>query len=213
MHATKAYLFSDPEHIRRQLRKGLVNLPKPKNDYEIVVPDTEGTSMVDTDMTSETNWVEDAADVAEKRRNKAEAEGTRMPDFRNNSNLNISHVADAEWRRQSQSVQRDLPRPLDVNHSVMRPAKTEPPLSDLQKAEEMIKREMLLLLHYDAVQNPSDKQLGLNSATKKTDGPGTSANIEKHQEFLRKHHYETFDEMELQHVGGLTYPLISFVFV
>ena len=36
-------------------------------------------------------------------------------------------------RRQSQSVQRAMPRPSDVNATVLRPANVEPPLTGLQK--------------------------------------------------------------------------------
>ena len=51
-----------------------------------------------------------------------------------NKKLKIYFVlAEDEWRRQSQTVQRDLPRPLDVNNAILRPAKSDVPLSDLQK--------------------------------------------------------------------------------
>ena len=38
-----------------------------------------------------------------------------------------------ERRRQSQAVQRNMPRPSDVNATVLRPANVEPPLTALQK--------------------------------------------------------------------------------
>ena len=38
-------------------------------------------------------------------------------------------------RRQSQAVQRNMPRPSDVNASVLRPANVEPPLTGLQKVQ------------------------------------------------------------------------------
>lgn len=38
-----------------------------------------------------------------------------------------------EMRSRSQPVQRDLPRPVDVNMAVLRPPHTDPPLTDLQK--------------------------------------------------------------------------------
>lgn len=48
--------------------------------------------------------------------------------------INIAFVsALREMRRQSQSVQRSMPRPSDVNASVLRPANVEPPLTGLQK--------------------------------------------------------------------------------
>ena len=58
---------------------------------------------------------------------------------------------EAELRRRSKAVQRDLPRPTDMNHSVLRPLNADPPLSDLQKAEELIKREMIVMMHHDCI--------------------------------------------------------------
>ena len=58
-------------------------------------------------------------------------------------------------KKRSQAVQRDLPRPQEVNMTVLRPSNAEVHLSDLQKAEELIKREMVTMLHYDALHNPS----------------------------------------------------------
>ncbi|CAF4847732.1 unnamed protein product, partial [Rotaria magnacalcarata] len=55
------------------------------------------------------------------------------------------------FKRQTQVVQRNLPRPNDINLTILRPANAEGPMTDLQKAEELIKQEMLVLLHYDAL--------------------------------------------------------------
>lgn len=38
-----------------------------------------------------------------------------------------------EMRRRSQSVQRNMPRPSDVNATVLRPPNVEPPLTGLQQ--------------------------------------------------------------------------------
>ena len=57
-------------------------------------------------------------------------------------------------RRRSQAVQRNLPRPQEVNASVLRPSHADTHLSDQQKAEELIKREIVLMLHYDALHTP-----------------------------------------------------------
>lgn len=53
----------------------------------------------------------------------------------------------------SQVIQRSLPRPYEVNLNVLRPP-NEVSLTDLQKAEEMIKKEMITMMCYDAVKNP-----------------------------------------------------------
>ena len=36
----------------------------------------------------------------------------------------------------------------------------DPPLNDLQKAEEMIKREMILMMHHDCLETPTLAQQG-----------------------------------------------------
>ena len=40
-----------------------------------------------------------------------------------------------ELKRRSQAVQREMPRPSDVNATVLRPANVEPPLTGLQQVE------------------------------------------------------------------------------
>ena len=40
-----------------------------------------------------------------------------------------------ELKRRSRAVQRDMPRPSDVNATVLRPANVEPPLTGLQQVE------------------------------------------------------------------------------
>ena len=46
--------------------------------------------------------------------------------------IQISTIEIAEFKRQSQSVQRDLPRPSDVNTSVLRPQDMYPDLNAYQ---------------------------------------------------------------------------------
>lgn len=50
-----------------------------------------------------------------------------------------------------------LPRPSAINESIMRKADVK--LNELQEAEELIKREMLTMLHHDALQYPSANQI------------------------------------------------------
>ena len=58
-------------------------------------------------------------------------------------------------RRRSQVLQRELPRPVEVNNAILRPANTsDSSLTDLQRAEELIKKEMLTMMHYDSIRNP-----------------------------------------------------------
>lgn len=43
-----------------------------------------------------------------------------------------------ELKRRSQAVQREMPRPSDVNATVLRPANVEPPLTGLQQVEGLV---------------------------------------------------------------------------
>ncbi|XP_062511250.1 cell division cycle 5-related protein-like [Corticium candelabrum] len=85
---------------------------------------------------------------------------TRRLKFVLGSLLNCQTLhTEAERKRQSQSVQRHLPRPSELNRNIVRPT-TEQPLSDLQKAEDMVKHEMLRMLCNDAVNHPTADQAG-----------------------------------------------------
>lgn len=125
------------KHYQRQvkssLREGLASLPTPKNDYEIVVPDEEQEEEFpeSTELS-----VEDQADIDAKRI-EAEKEKKRQ-----------------EMLLRSQVIQRDYPRPLDINMSMLRPPNEMQGLTELQKAEELIKQEMITMLNYDNLHDP-----------------------------------------------------------
>ena len=53
--------------IRAQLRAGLSSLPTPKNDFEIVVPEDEGGMETEEGSGVDPTYVEDAAEVDERR--------------------------------------------------------------------------------------------------------------------------------------------------
>lgn len=56
--------------------------------------------------------------------------------------------------RRSQVIQRNLPRPVDINMALIRSKGDTGPLTELQKAEDLIKKEMVTMLHYDSLNNP-----------------------------------------------------------
>ncbi|XP_065836535.1 cell division cycle 5-related protein-like isoform X2 [Oscarella lobularis] len=124
------------EEIKSQLRAGLASLPAPKNDFEIVMPEMPSDDA--KDARRDADYVADAADVDAETQAQIEAE------------------AEAERKRRSQAVQRDLPRPTDVNEKILRPPGTL--LNELQQAEELIKQEVLRMLRRDAVRHPLPTQ-------------------------------------------------------
>ncbi|XP_017770851.1 PREDICTED: cell division cycle 5-like protein [Nicrophorus vespilloides] len=129
---TPAAQLSFQQSRKDQLRAGLSTLPEPKNDYEIVVPEHEE----EVAETVKELSVEDQADV----------------DARLQEEMRIKLAKELALR--SHVIQRDFPRPQDVNLSVLRPAHESHSLTELQKAEELIKREMVTMLTYDNLKNP-----------------------------------------------------------
>ncbi|KAK8748013.1 hypothetical protein OTU49_016270 [Cherax quadricarinatus] len=164
--ALKAY----QRNMREALQSGLKSLPAPKNDFEIVVPDQEDGQPGDEDKERGEPVVEDQADL--DARAVADAAARR----------------DAEMKKRSQAVQRNLPRPQEVNSSVLRPMHADIHLSDQQKAEELIKREMVTMLHYDALHTPA----GLPSRK------GSVAAEAQHRDHLERHPYKRYSESEIE---------------
>lgn len=104
---------------------------------------------------------------------------------------------EAERRKQSTSVQRELPRPSDVNSNILRPSHCDPPLTDLQKAEELIKQEMLVMLHHDALKFPP----ALSAPTKGKQPP--RLNLTHHAAYLERHPYNEYEEEEVEYVSKI----------
>ena len=99
-----------------------------------------------------------------------------------------------EWRRQSQSVQRHLPRPVDVNTTILRGAPhKDQKYRALYEAEELIKQEMIVMMQHDLVHLPPapTPQGGLQV---------TKATLSKTKQELEKKPKQDFTEDELQEV-------------
>ncbi|KAI6645934.1 Cell division cycle 5-like protein [Oopsacas minuta] len=121
-----------------QLQHGLAALPSPKNDFQIVMPssETEPEECIDNPVD---NYVEDQAELDD-----------RMEAMR------VQELQDL-MARQSQSLQRELPRPLSVNKSILRgQIHADQRYKELYEAEELLKLEMLKMVSYDLVNFPSD---------------------------------------------------------
>ncbi|XP_051501826.1 cell division cycle 5-like protein [Myxocyprinus asiaticus] len=177
--------YSDPsyaKHLQResreQLRLGLISLPLPKNDFEIVLPENAEKELEEAEV--DESFVEDAAKIELQKQAIRDAEREK------------------ELRQRHTAVQRDLPRPSEVNETILRPHNVEPPLTELQQAEEMIKKEMITMIHYDCLHHPiSDAQ------AKKVKGVGSSSNNAEHVAYLEKTPYNKITEEELRKAGEL----------
>ncbi|XP_050465844.1 cell division cycle 5-like protein [Cataglyphis hispanica] len=150
---------------KSSLRSVLSSLPAPCNDYEIDIHD--GDINEENISAPAAEIVEDQADIDARRQQELLEEKKR------------------ELSRRSQVIQRDLPRPADINMNILRPY-MDTPLTDLQRAEELIKREMITMLHYDALHNPT--QPGRK---------GAATSLAQAQNYLEQHPYDVFEENDL----------------
>ncbi|CAL4063565.1 unnamed protein product, partial [Meganyctiphanes norvegica] len=165
-HALKAY----QKNMKDALQQSLKSLPAPKNDFEIVVPDQDPMEL-ENDENSQRS-IEDQADI--DARAIAEATAKR----------------EAEMKKRSQAVQRNMPRPQEVNGTVLRPLSADVQLSDLQRAEELIKREMISMLHYDCLHTPVAPGVR-----------GTKATVAQeaiHRDYLERHPYNQYSPDDIQ---------------
>ncbi|KAM9465960.1 cell division cycle 5-like protein [Clarias gariepinus] len=176
--------YTDPayaKHLQResreQLKLGLLSLPLPKNDFEIVLPENAEKEMEEPEV--DESFVEDASDIEFRKQAAREAEREK------------------ELKQRHTSVQRHLPRPSEVNETILRPQNVEPPLTELQQAEELIKKEMITMIHYDSLHHPYTEVLA-----KKAKGGSGSTNAD-HIAYLEKSPYEKVAEEELNKAKDL----------
>ncbi|XP_056624687.1 cell division cycle 5-like protein [Triplophysa dalaica] len=177
--------YSDPSFAkllqresREQLKLGLMSLPLPKNDFEIVLPENAEKELEEAEV--DESFVEDAAEIELCKQAVRDAEKEK------------------ELRQRHTAVQKDLPRPSEVNETILRPQNVEPPLTDLQQAEEMIKKEMITMIHFDCLHHPfSEAQI------KKNKGVGSNSNSTDHVTYLDKTPYHKISEDELKKAGEL----------
>ncbi|KAJ3501296.1 hypothetical protein NLJ89_g9400 [Agrocybe chaxingu] len=121
---------------KRSLKAGFMNLPKPENNFELLVPDDEETEGETNDSLSS----EDAADRDAKLKRLQEEEERKA------------------LARRSQAVQRGLPRPSNVdvslllqNLSVEDEEESDPAMASAQK---LLNAELALLLLHDSIAHP-----------------------------------------------------------
>lgn len=168
----------ETQDVRDQLRRGLAALPTPKNDFEILVPEDMNKDD-DDDGGDPHHYIEDQADMDDRSESEHRAK------------------MEKELKLQSHAVQRNLPRPTDVNDYILRDVGPgDPPLTDLQKAEELIKREMLIMLHHDSAYNPIESQLG-NIPASKNSKPSQKTNQATHIAFLEEHPLKKVKEEDI----------------
>ncbi|KAI8321154.1 hypothetical protein GQ54DRAFT_298178 [Martensiomyces pterosporus] len=121
--------------LREQLARKLASLPKPKNEFEIVVPQVEeAASAASADDGGQAATVEDQADVERRQ------EQTRAA------------ALEAELRRRSKCVQLNLPRPSTIPAGVLPVVCSDSAVPS--SVLELISSEMRSLILHDARRYP-----------------------------------------------------------
>ncbi|PIK61648.1 putative cell division cycle 5-like protein-like [Apostichopus japonicus] len=144
---------------KMELKKSLAGLPVPRNDFEIVIPENEDGLQEEVEI--DPHYVEDAADIELRRLQIIEEKRVE------------------EMRRRSQVMQRALPRPTEINMAILRPKDLDTTMTDQQKAEEIIKEEMITMLHFDGFKNPVTDQ-SINKKMEKSVQATYAAYLEQH---------------------------------
>ncbi len=75
---------------------------------------------------------EDQADIDQRKRDIKRRKGM-INLISLHMKLNRFYIEQEHFKRQTQAVQRNLPRPNDINLTILRPANAEGPMTDLQK--------------------------------------------------------------------------------
>lgn len=163
-----------------QIRGLLADLPRPKNDFEVVLPgDEEMENMNEQDddesAAKDPDFVEDAADIEARKQQE------------------LDEIAQKKLEKRHTAVKVDLPRPTAINETIVRSNTSQ--LDDVQMAEEIIKKEMLCMLHYDALNYPTPTQIPGKS--KKT------GSVASHMAYLRSHPYDEVEPEDLQEAKEL----------
>ncbi|RTG84817.1 pre-mRNA-splicing factor CDC5/CEF1 [Schistosoma bovis] len=213
--------YYDQNGVKTNLRKSLANLPTPKNNFEIFLPDETKPNGDDADD-NDVEGVNVDMDQLEEERGTA----SRIPDqsdLDRQSERERAKAAELEWSKRSQVVRRSLPRPSAVNHTILRNipgsvnqlSQQDANMTDLQKAEELIKQEMVTMMHYDNLNNPPPNQL--LDAAKQTTGPSGGSGVAPasqqrrylqqikatHESFLKDCPYEQFVPDDLKMAENL----------
>jgi pre-mRNA-splicing factor CDC5/CEF1 len=131
INTPRSFDASEPQQYQKHKLSSLFNqLPKPKNDFDIVLPDESDQDHKDTSTTY--SFIEDASDVLKRKQKEKQVQ--EMKDF----------------MRQSSVLRKELPLPI-ISSFI-------PPISDTNVTDDidrMIKEEMRVLVLHDATHNPT----------------------------------------------------------
>lgn len=167
------------QELREQLRAGFGNLPAPQNEYSIqLLPPVEDEEEEDGEQMNP-----DMSDVLERQRAEEKEK------------------VEAVLKRRSKALQRGLPRPeiksLEVIAKLVEYSKGRQAVSVQEEGEDLVRREMLLLLQHDLGKYPPEEGEGKE---KKKGGKGDSGKMMSKFDIPE---IEEYDEAELREARRL----------
>lgn len=122
---------------KQQLQAGLLNLPRPKNDFELVLDDEEEEEQEGEDEDEDGDmYISISEDAADR--------DARIAQAREEERLKA-------LARRSQVVQRDLPRPANVD---VKSLMASLDVSGATPAHRLITRELALIVKHDSIVHP-----------------------------------------------------------
>lgn len=120
---------------KRALKSGFMNLPKPENNFELLVPEDEDE---DADEAARAGLSEEDAEERDAKLKRAREEAERKA-----------------LARRSLAVQRALPRPPVVDlQELMKNLSVEEEADNLSDARKLVDSELAALLQHDAITHP-----------------------------------------------------------
>ncbi|XP_046915842.2 cell division cycle protein 21 [Dermatophagoides farinae] len=147
--------------VKENLRKAFSQLPQPKNEYEIVMNNNDQIDQPNDDDDEKMNDQDGNDDKMIVDQSEVDAASRKREQDRINN--------EQKW---TQAVRRNLPRPCDVRAwlSILQQQQQQQQSSTnpLSQADDLIRQEMVKILHFDALMNPTDEQALFSAIKSKT---------------------------------------------
>ncbi|KAI2796603.1 CDC5 cell division cycle 5-like protein [Blomia tropicalis] len=167
------------KQIKENLRKAFSDLPAPQYQYDIVVDDVKHDDEENNEIQNEDIDM-DQSEVDDKTR---EAKRSRK-------------LRDEKWTK---AVQRDAPRPTNIQKTLLTTS-SNASISLLAQAENLIKEEMIKILHFDALVNPTDEQLSFAAIESKNPNSKYETNL---RNYFEENQLDQFSEKELEEAQNM----------
>lgn len=169
------------KQTKDSLRKAFSELPVPQYQYDIVVEDVNQDDEEKDAANADGELDQSEVDAMQREKKRAKI------------------VRDEQWTK---AVQQNAPRPTNVRKTLLTSSTTSGGIvSLLSQAEDLIKEEMLKMLHFDALVNPTDEQTIFAGIESKN--PNSKSYETLLANYLEEHPLEQMSTQDLAHANQL----------